>query len=153
MTTSYQCDLCRRVYETAAEAKACEARGVDASIVRVGDIVFVYHCFGWYDGEASWVSNPDVFLKRNGAKCPKGSSNCFGSCCNFRFYYVVTAIDFEGHRTRYHLVTLAMTGKNGHRGGYTFNAGHFVPEKVKNPPAVVVETAKKLIGQKRENLL
>lgn len=153
--TRYTCDICHREYPSARAAAICE-REMGKPTVRPGDIVFVGAGFGWYDGDREWVSNPDV--KLGGIR---EHGNCFGECCTYRFYYVVTAVDRdlepawdgEGHRWRYHLATKAMTGKHGHTGGYTYDVHHVKPKLVKRPPTHVVETSKDLIGRKSENLL
>jgi hypothetical protein len=168
----YECEICHKRSDDRETILACEARGVEKPIVKVGDIVFMGAGFGWFDGDPAWVNNPDVRGPggRNGdltvkpKPCPKGDSNCFDSCCNFRFYYVVTAIDTvkdhggfgyqsPGHRTRYHVETLAMTGRQGHRGPkFTFASDHVRPKVVKDPPEAVVRASKKLIGHVAEHL-
>lgn len=169
--TRYICRFCGEEYDNESAADKCEAQGVDEAIVQVGDIVTLGKGFGWYDGDERWVTNPEVRMNMHGTglsshqvppkkPCPKRSSNCFDSCCCFEFYYVVTRIDTSqdhssdpGHRCRYHVETLAMSGKNGYRGpGYTFNEGHHLPVLVKNPPAIVVEQSKALIGHKAKHL-
>ena len=159
-STRYSCEICGSGFDTADAAQACEAQGVDAPVVGVGDIVFLRAGYGWYDGDPAWVSNPGVKPWSRKNKCPNGYSNCFSECCTYRFYYVVTAIDtadkhYEspGHRTRYHVETLAMTGKQGHRGpGYTFNEDHIKPVLVLDPPPEVVEQGRALIGHRAKFL-
>ena len=41
----------------------------------------------------------------------------------------------------------------GYHSGYTFNEGHYTPQKVKNPPKFVVEDSKDLIGQRTMSLI
>jgi hypothetical protein len=53
------------------------------------------------------------------------------------------------HRVRYYLETKAMSGKQGHRGGYTATRHHICPVPVKAPPKFVVTDARDLIGQKK----
>lgn len=164
---TYACGICEREFDSPEKASACEARGVDKPIVQVGDIVFLKAGYGWYDGDEAWVSNPETRMNMNGTglsahavpapkPCPKRESNCFSDCCTFKFYYVITAIDQDDrdpHRTRYHAETLAMTGKQGHRGpGYTYNQHHMTPELVKQPPPEVVKQSKALIGHKAKYL-
>jgi len=146
--TTYTCPICNGTYNTKKAAEECLAKGFEPRF-KVGDIVFARAGFGWYDGKKSWVSNPDV------QKNPQ-HGNCSGSCCTFQFYYVITFIDIDegnSHRPRYHLFTNAMTGKEGYRGGYTFDIHHRTPVLVKNAPMVVIKDSKKLIGEKAEYLL
>lgn len=175
MKTVYQCESpgCGKCYSTAAEAEECEAylRGGPA-IVEVGDIVLLRAGYGWLDGDPLWVSNPEVCiggkplphkhrpldLVFSGAslcidksrKCPYGDGNCFGPCCTMAFYYVVTHIDIEEHRVRYHVATLALEGDHV---SYTYNVNHHQPKKVENPPEHVVRTSRRLIGKKGKYLL
>jgi hypothetical protein len=166
----FSCAVCETEYRTSQEAQECEARAAAAKpSVNVGDIVFANAGFGWYDGAREWVANADAVERepkdwkaggKSGArKCPNGDGNCFGPCCTFQFYYVVTYIDSDdfnddtrrAHRPRYHLVTAAMTG--GYHAGYTFDKGHYTPKIVAKPPQYVVRTSKALIGQKATHLL
>jgi len=143
------CQVCGREYVTEAEAVVCETQPEDEPCVKVGDIIFAGAGYGWFDGDKSWVSNLGIRRK-------KGHGNCFGECCTMRFFFVVTAIDKDDrnpHRVRYHLFTKAMSGKEGHRCGYTFNNGHTRPSLVKKPPSAVVSGSKDLIGQKADYLL
>src|SRR5215472_17733973 len=111
--TRYECETCEREYETALEAINCEARGFTPKF-KVGDIVSLYHNYGWFNGQAEWIVNktPEVEsrLMRRGV-CPNRNSNCFGDCCNYTFYWVITFIDHDEreedcHRPRYHVQTL-----------------------------------------------
>jgi hypothetical protein len=129
---------------------------------KVGDIVYLRSGFCWYDGDRKWISNADrIDPKKQGnpgpvrrrERCPNGDRNCFSPCCTFQFYYVITHIDSEDDRTRYHVATLAMTEETGYRSGYTFDQGHFPPRKVAKPPAYVVRTSKALLGQKDDDFL
>lgn len=162
--TTYACEICGTVYEDRKKAEACEAQGRPEPSVSVGDIVFAKGGFGWFDGDEAWVSN----LKKLGRGSPgalpgrrrEPHGNCFGDCCNYRFYYVVTAIDPDQdsysrkeHRLRYHLFTKAMTGQMGHRSGYTYDIHHVKPQLASHPPAAVVEGSKDLLGQKAGDLL
>lgn len=160
--TVYRCGVCRKPFSRRADALVCENKGVEKAVADVGDIVFATCGFGWFDGDKAWVSNPQVrrfahYTPHPVRKpCPRGDRNCFAECCCYKFFYVVTAIDLDDqddHRIRYHLFTLAMTGKNGHANGYTFNEGHFTPEKVAKPPVAVLKASKKLIGKKSRRLL
>lgn len=151
MKIVYVCEGCGVEYDNPTTARKCEATDPGKRLVEVGDIVFGSAGFGWYDGDKRWVSNPDILVK---PKCQhKDGRNCFDDCCTYRFYYVVTTIDVEKHRIRYHLETNAMEGQQGHRGGYTYNIHHITPTKVKNPPAFVVKDSKALIGRTRKGLL
>lgn len=146
---SFLCGICEAIFDTEKEAEKCEAQGTDASEVKVGDIVFTHAGFNWFDGDRKWISNPKALDPRED-RC---KHNCFAPCCTYRFYFVVTKIDLDAHRTRYHLATKAMSGTQGYRSGYTYNRGHFKPELVKNPPRSVVKDSKDLIGQEAEHLL
>ncbi len=151
----WACNVCGREWALPAEAEACAARGLAVEIVKPGDIVFLSAGYGWYDGDATWVSNPKVKLKLDGAKCPNGNKSCYSHCCTFRFYYVITAVDRDpedGHRARYHVETRAMTGKQGHHGGYTYEVHHVRPKLVVDPPDAVVKAGAKLVGHVFRNL-
>jgi hypothetical protein len=151
--TTYACDICGEKYRTNEEAVACEARGFEPKF-KVGQIVTSKQGFGWYDGDKSWIVNPDITLRPE--KCPNGNRNCFECCCTYVFYYVITFIDGderEGHKPRYHLRTKAMTGKQGYSEGWTFDEGHYKPMLVRNPPKIVVEQSKELLGKPSGYLL
>ena len=124
----YFCPFCKSEFLTRKEAVNCRKRGLDKSLFKVGNIVKLYNCFGWFNGNKSWVM--DLSL---------GNSE-------FSFYYVVTEIDSVGHRVRYHVATKAIQGGYSH--GYTFNTGHRVLEMVKNPPKIVIDDSKDLLGLK-----
>jgi predicted nucleic acid-binding Zn ribbon protein len=167
----YACESCGTEYRTVAEAAECEARAAAAKKTRleVGDIVFARAGFGWYDGDREWIANANkVDPQRRGnpgpiqkGKCPNGDGNCFGECCTFKFYYVVTHIDEDNfnnearrlHRPRYHLMTKAMTGKQGYGSGYTFDDGHWKPTLAQGVPAAVRLASRALIGEKATTLL
>jgi hypothetical protein len=147
--TTYRCPICKQGYDTQEGAMHCAEKGTEKPIVEVGDIVLGAAGFGWYDGDRKWIKNPDV------KKHPE-HGNCFGICCTYAFYYVVTAIDTDprdAHRIRYHLFTKAMSEEEGYNSGYTFNVGHIRPRKVREPPKEVVEDSKDLIGEKAGVLL
>ena len=162
VTVSWWCDICGKHYPKMADAEACESRGVvEQKGFQVGDIVLVRAGFGWFDGDVAWVENYkrntiNGVLQRN----PE-HGNCFGECCTYRFYYVLTAItpdtgvNGDLHRLIYHLETLAMTGQQGYRKGYTVGGvGHVTMEKPKHPPpAQVVEEAKALVGNTTDILI
>jgi hypothetical protein len=154
--TLFVCGICDAEYESKHEALECEAQGLPNYVVGVGDIVLGAAGFTWFDGDKKWIANPNVRLKTTGAQCPNGDSNCFGECCTYQFYYVVTALDVDpdsGHSARYHLATQAMIGDTGYRSGYTFNKGHIAPKKVNDPPPHVLETSKALLGLHASTLL
>jgi len=68
---------------------------------------------------------------------------------------MITHIDGDennGHRPRYHVETKAMTGQQGHRGGYTFDIHHSTPKIVENPPQIVVDESKELLGHAFKHL-
>ena len=146
--TKFMCAICKKQYDTEAEALKCEAQGFEPRF-KIGDIVFAIAGFDWFDGDKRWISNPDVLKNK---KHKRG--NCGGACCTYQFYYVITHIDSEegdGHRPRYHLFTNAMTG--GYRSGFTFDIDHYTPVLVKNPPPFVVKDSKNLIGTRTAHLL
>lgn len=148
---SFQCDWCGIEYETIKECRDCEARGFHPTL-KVGDIVLGNPGYGWYDGDRRWVVNPDV---RNRPKKHADGRNCFGVCCNYVFYYVVTKIDGHednAHRPRYHLITNAMTGKEGHRGGWTYDIDHIKVSKTQ-PSESVLDDSKRLLGEEAKCLL
>jgi hypothetical protein len=150
----FQCPVCKTDYSTRQEAEACLSRGVDSPIVKVGDIVILQYGYGWFDGDIRWVINPEVRVNPGlepsprVRPCPKKKGNCFDSCCTMGFYYVVAAIDLSGHRTRYHALTKALSGKIRPAGGWTFNTGHVRPQLVKRPKRFLVKDSADLIGQK-----
>jgi len=155
----FRCPVCKSDYKTLKGAEMCMAQGVDQPIVKVGDIVITDYGYGWFDGDIRWVINPKVLTVPGptpspaARPCPKKKGNCFDSCCTMGFYYVVTAIDHSGHRTRYHLFTKAMTGKDRPKSGWTYNEGHCRPELVKKPAKFLGKDSADLIGQKAEYLL
>lgn len=137
----FKCPGCGNEYEEKQQAINCMNRS-DEPIVNVGDIVELKYGFGWFDGDKRWVINPDVDMSKHG----------FGSDCSMGFYYVVTHIDQENHRARYHVATKAMTGKQGHRRWFTYNTGHYRPKLI-DAPDFVKEDSKSLIGEKANYLL
>ncbi len=160
--SKWACGACGAEYPTQAAADECESVPMPTPSVDVGDIVTLRAGFGWHDGDRRWIANADhVDPNRKGKPgpftrriCPDGDSNCFSSCCTFMFYYVVTHIDYvTGHRVRYHVATLAMTGKEGYHQGYTYDAGHCGPSRVANPPRSVVRSSKPLIGRRAGTLI
>ncbi len=166
IVTRWACNECRAQYDNENEARACENRPLQPPIVAAGDIVTVKAGFGWFDGDRSWVLNADaVDPKKIGGetplrllypkrKCPNGDGNCFGDCCTFVFLYVVTHISLDPgtHRVRYHLVTPAMSGRQGYRVGWTCYPGHHLPVRA-NVPAAIVREGAALIGTVAEHLL
>jgi hypothetical protein len=155
----FRCPVCKAGYPTRQEAEACVARGLDSPIVKVGDIVTLSYGYGWFDGDIRWVVNPEVRVSpgpepsRPVRSCPRKKGNCFEPCCTMGFYYVITVIDHSGHRTRYHALTKALTGKGRPAGGWTFNTGHVRPVLVKKPKRFLVKDSADLIGQKAGHLL
>jgi len=137
----FRCPVCKREYATKKDAKTCMNQ-VDEQIVSVGDIVELKYGFGWFDGERQWVINPDVDMSKHG----------FSKDRSMGFYYVVTHIDNDNHRTRYHVATKAMSGSKGYSRGYTYNTGHYRPEPI-DAPEFVIKHAKSLIGEKATYLL
>jgi len=139
----YRCPICKSQSSTKEEIKKCLKTGIKDPIgIEVGTIVKAGAGYGWFDGNVQWVVNPDVDRSKHG----------FGWDRSMGFYYVVTSKSNNGHKTIYHLETLAMTGANGHRGGKT-GVDHKTIEKAQNPPHYVTETSKPLIGNTFEHLL
>ncbi len=150
---SYACDICKAIYPKAKLAEECEAQGLPKKLLQIGDIVFRRQGFGWYDGDAKWILNPKVLLKPRPRQCPVTHDfNCFDSCCLYNFYFVVTHIDENGHRRKYHLATKAMTKKSGWDQGYTYYDG-VSPFLVKKPSQYIIKTSKYLLGNKTDRLL
>lgn len=169
----WECETCKQFYDNEQAALDCECWHREEEgppSVKPGDIVLAHAGFGCYDGERAWVANARRVDPRrsghpskwHGAKCKTGSSNCFGPCCTFEFYYVVTAVDRDepphyvqhepAHRRwRYHLVTLAMKG--GYRTGWTYDEGHHKPRLVKRPPLLVRRQGAVLVGEHALRLL
>lgn len=147
---SYRCNGCQHAYETRAEAERCAARGLERLTLAVGDVVTCGAGFGWFDGDVAWVSNPAAAKKA-------AHGNCFGDCCTYAFYYVVTAIvrdPDDGHRERYYVETRAMSAGTRYRGGYTYVRGHKTPKLVSRVPAIhTTDAALALRGRRIERLL
>lgn len=158
MKTIYICEGCEQKFDTAKAALACENREKPKVAFKVGDIVTVGKTFGWFDGDPEWIVNKRLLGHARAeaydkSKCRHPGTNCFDTCCCYQFYYVVTAIDMDGHRTRYHLRTKAMTGKQGYKGGWTYDVHHYTPKRVtRNIPEAVKLAATKMRG-KMETLL
>lgn len=151
MKTVYMCETCGTQYQKKSDALKCEAQK-EKPVAKVGDIVSVYKHFGWFNGDKRWIQNLNVLLKGR-RKCPNGDSNCFDKCCNYSFYWVITAIDNEGHKLRYHLFNRAMSGREGYTNGYTFSGSHLIPAKVKKIPKFIVRSSRSLIGKKSNHLI
>lgn len=157
--TEYLCEICNNAYVTEAEAIACEKRGREKVQCEVGDIVTGNAGFGWFDGDPKWISNPEVGTCKPGGVSTYGTKprhgNCFGACCTYQFYYVVTAIDGDErdpHLARVYVATKAMSGAEGYRGGWT-GRNHIRMKVVADPPSEIVVDSTDLIGTKIENLL
>lgn len=157
--TIFTCEICNTGYDTESQALECEAKGREKVNVEVGDVVLGGAGFGWFDGDPKWIANPQVGTCVPGgvstyAKNPK-HGNCFGACCTYQFYYVVTKIDGDprdGHRARVHVATKAMCGAQGYRGGWT-GRDHIHMKLAKNvPPEVLADTAD-LIGLESDGIL
>lgn len=140
--TKYFCPMCYNKYDTIQDAQGCLDRGVEKTDLKVGDIVEVKYGYGWFDGDKNWVINPDVDRSKHG----------FDKSCSMGFYYVITAIEPHEHRLKFHVVTKAMTGIDGHRHGYTYLTGHYKPKKI-DAPEIVKLDAIDLIGFKSDRLL
>ena len=134
-----------------------------------GDIVFAGAGFGWFDGDTAWVANleqlggkPDQVLG-TGLAHPRNPDhgNCFGECCTYKFFWVVTHVDLDPWermqdeegvvpRPRYHLWTGAM--QYG-RPGYTFDQHHLTPHLAQAVPDRVKLTSHQFLGHVATSLL
>ncbi len=153
--TTYRCPFCKETYDTRQEAERCLAKGFKP-LFEIGDIVVPQaaadkknpHCrYGWFDGDKRWVYKD---LPTAGLHGHRGID----------FYYVVTHVEARGsrvgegpHEPVYHVVTAAMTGRQGHVGGWTTQQGHIAMAKVDDPPKFVVRDSKRFIGTAMSNLL
>lgn len=165
IVTIYECEICGSRHDTEADAAECEAQGIEhVPGLEVGDIVLARAGFGWFDGDVRWIENYDRIGRKvspfDRPKKNQSHGNCFGACCTYQFYYVVTAIDrvepykeHDGHRVRYHLATLAMSESTGYGSGWTYARHHVTPTKVAAPPQHVVDTSKALIGREARTLI
>jgi len=133
----FVCPICHTQYDIKAEAQACLDRSVEKTSLTLGDIVEVKYGYGWFDGDKKWVINPDVDMSKHG----------FSKDCSMGFYYVITHIEPDKHRLRFHVFTKAMTGTQGHREGYTYLRGHYTPVKIDAPEDVVLDSVD-LLGLK-----
>lgn len=150
-TAIYLCAVCGEAFYSSEEAQKCEAT-TEPLQAQVGQIVLLSRGYGWFDGKPEWVvQNTGTF---NGGK-------------THSFWYVVTAItkgrpgappqllygDYDAHRWTYHLATRAMVNQS--TGGWTRPKGHywFIRKDQREPPPIVVEEAKMLIGKRFEDLL
>jgi len=159
MKILYQCEICKELYDTKHEAILCEEKKFEPT-VKVGDIVFARAGFGWFDGDERWIINfKKLGMYTNPGFMPgktKNHGNCFGPCCTYLPYYVVTAITHDKrdpHEVYYHLATKFMTGKQGYQGGYTHDEGHWKPMVIRVPPPFIVKDSKSLIGMEFDWLL
>ena len=148
----WECPICKERYRSQEDCQICIDRGF-SHVVQVGDIVLLGHDnpiyqYGWMDGDTDWV-----YDKEENDGMPDG--------CKYAFYYVVTEIDHDPqdpHRPRIHLCTKALA-KQGD--GFTYydsstpkeERHHMVAIPVGDPPNVVVEGSKDLIGTKTEVLI
>ena len=159
--TLYRCRICGLQYDDPAKALACAAKGLPDPIAQPGDVVLCKAGFGWYDGDPVWIANLDA-LRKAGAMDKDGNlkrtpnrehGNCFAPCCTYQFYYAVTKVANEGHRVKYWLRTLAISG--GHEGGWTYDGSHYAPRKTDplTVPSGVLAAAQDLIGKNVESLL
>ena len=155
MKVQYICEGCGEKFDDINKAIACEAterEGIDD--IEVGDIVLAGSGCTWFNGDKRWIANANIKLR---ARHP--DDNCFGPCCTYQFFYVVTMIDEHEHRARYHLRTRAMADKSktggvlGRIGGYTFNVHHITPKKIDRPGSFLINSGRRLIDWKSEHLL
>lgn len=171
---AWECEVCTTRYATPELATACEAQTRDQPQFQPGDVVTVGKCWGWFDGDPHWVANlkrvdphgTGKTRKQRAHACPHGDRNCFGDCCNYSFYYVVTAVDREParsayrpethineHRWRYHLLTGGRKHGDAPATGFTFDHGHWAPERVARVPKHIRVAIPGLIGRRTDRLL
>lgn len=146
MKITFTCEGCEEEYTSLDEAFFCETQDPGAPSVKVGAIVTTGRYFGWFNGNPKWVILPTSGMLRSDRadrKCPEGNGNCFETCCNYTFYYVVTATEVYQHRIRYSLATRAMKDPQGYRYERTFSA----PTKVENPTDYLVRSSHGLLGE------
>lgn len=166
MKKLYICEGCGAQYDHEPRAVECEASDqFDVPRLAVGDIVVGRSGFGWFDGDSEWIANPKTAkelgvvageIATNGKlllmrKKHPPEANCFSECCTLSFFYVVSAIDRENHRVRYHLFTGAMKG--GYRSGYTYNRHHVAMEKAAKYPKNLDVKKVQFLGQKARTLV
>lgn len=150
-TPLYLCKVCAEAYYTSAEAEKCE-RSAGPLQARVGQIVLINRGYGWYDGKPEWV------VEKTGDHNGRPTHS---------FWYVITAItkgrpgfrpvplwgDAEAHVWTYHMATRAMV-KQGTNGWTRPKSHHWFDSKsLLEPPPIVIEEAKMLIGQQADSLL
>jgi hypothetical protein len=154
----WQCLICRKLYHSRDEAIKCANQKFEPSF-KVGDIVT---CggkrFGWFDGDERWVLNYDSKKCRIEA-IGKVSGHVLIDHRGedwLQFVYVITAVDnceYDPHRVRYHLFTRAMSGRQGHNAGHTYDEYHVKPVLLPNPPQYLKYSSRGLLRRKTETLL
>lgn len=142
VTEIYRCPVCGLEYDSREKAEACMKQQKEETDLQVGDIVEAKYGFGWWDGDEKWIINPEANLKIHG----------FGPKHSLGFYYVITKIENENHRLKFHLFTKAMKPSTGYSQGYTYLNGHYLPKKIKAPKSVI-EDSKDLIGNTANRLI
>jgi len=155
--TVYRCLGCGFESKDEQAALAC-AKTPFSPAFKVGDIVVEagaeeHHRYGWHDGDARWIYRRGDGM--HGDRTPDFMS----------FYYVVTCVETykevtsnettgpEAHSPVYHVRTGAMTGKDGHQGGWTRPRTHVALKLVTDPPPFIVEDSKRFLGQRSRGLL
>lgn len=177
----FSCGLCHSTYKTFEEADGCYQQGFHPNF-SVGDIVHNYPRFGWFDGDEKWAPLTAKTPWGKDLEKPLHDFIYVVTAVDFDFYcdnwtstyrepdprregetrpstdadaFLYRRLN-SGHRVRYHVFTLAMTGKQGYRSGYTFDKHHVTLHLLDQKE---YEWAKKealehnLIGQKAGNLL
>jgi hypothetical protein len=145
----YRCDTCRTVYNTSAEANACEAQGLPTGI-NVGDIITKYDGYGWHTGPDYWIAE---WLKER--RSADGRPNR-------HFYWLVIGIEPMRSLRSVHHNTLTLVSR-GIVNGYSvdgkgewgvFRLDHYVarnygvdPRLVSNPPPKVKADADAFIAR------
>ena len=154
---AFICPICGRIWPTAKLAQSCLDQGFERVDIKPGDIIQIGgNRFGWYDGDAAWVS-PETSEERG--------------MTLFALFYVVTAImypadihirwgkeliawargDYQSHRAQIHVETGSMSGDQGHGSGYTYSSGHLGYVKVDRPDLEAL--GRPMIGHVSRNLL
>jgi hypothetical protein len=134
----YFCPVCLSMHRTEAGARLC-AESTPEPVAKVGDVILMYPRYGWFDGDKRWVEK-NTGVDHNGMPL-------------LAFWYVITAIDHEEHRVRYHVDSRAI--KSQRVGGYTFTDGHLWewPNHGRKVPKAVLDEAPKMVGTKFNHLL
>lgn len=100
----WQCPYCFECSHDYGAIEECIARGYNERY-KVGQFVLGRSNYGWHDGDDQWI-----WRKWKNKRMPEGYE--------YNFLYVITKIEpaeNHPHRPEYTLMTLAMSGKQGHQ--------------------------------------